>query len=176
MGPPSTVDATRTYLELTSAADFRPARTPSHRAAVQQVLRCPPAFYRFLYATVGAEYHWIDRLDWTDDQIRSHLAQRNIELRVMYVDGAPAGFFELRRDEDEGVEIAYFGLLKEFFALGLGGYLLSEAVRRAFAEGVSRVWLHTSSLDHPAALHNYLERGFRVFKTERYTAQLRPQP
>lgn len=167
------VDAVRTYLEMTSARELRPARTPSHRATVQQVLKCPPAFYRFLYDTVGRDYHWIDRLHWTDEEIRAHLSQRAIELWVLYVDGAPAGFFELRRDDEGGIEIAYFGLLREYLGQGLGGYLLSEAVQRAFSQEPAKVWLHTCSLDHPAALHNYLERGFRVVREERYTAQLR---
>ncbi len=167
------VEATRTYLEMLSLTELRPARTPGHRAAVEPVLRCPPAFYRFLYNTIGADYHWIDRLSWTDADIRSYLGQRNVELRVLYVDGAPAGFYELRRDENDGIEIAYFGLFKEYLGHGLGGYLLTEAVTRAFAQAPARVWLHTSTLDHPAALHNYLERGFRVIREERYTAQLR---
>jgi hypothetical protein len=32
-----------------------------------------------------------------------------------------------------------------------------------------RVWLHTCSLDHPAALPNYMKRGFTLFKTEEYS-------
>ena len=167
------VEATRTFLEMTAPSELRPARIPAHRATLQQVTRCPPSFYRYLYVTVGADYHWIDRLHWTDQQIHAYLTQRAVELWVLSVDGAPAGFFELRRDEAEGVEIAYFGLLREFFGQGLGGHLLSEAVKRAFAISANRVWLHTCTLDHPAALHNYLERGFRVFRVERFTAQLR---
>jgi hypothetical protein len=30
---------------------------------------------------------------------------------------------------------------------------------------IRRVWLHTCSLDHPAALANYQARGFRIFDT-----------
>ena len=164
---------TRTYLEMRSLADLRPARTPGHRATLHQVLRCPPAFYRFLYNTVGADYHWIDRIQWSDEDIHAHLSQRNVELWVLYVDGAPAGFFELRREPEGAVEIAYFGLLREYVGQGWGGYLLTEAVRHAFAQSPPRVWLHTCTLDHPAALHNYLERGFRVVRDETYTAELR---
>jgi ribosomal protein S18 acetylase RimI-like enzyme len=167
------VEVTRTYLELRSLSELRPARTPGHRATLQQVLRCPPAFYRFLYTTVGAAYHWTDRLQWSDEDIRTHLGQRAVELWVMYLDGAPAGYFELRRDNDGAIEIAYFGLLREFLGQGFGGYLLTEAVKRAFAQDATRVWLHTCTLDHPAALHNYLERGFRVVRDETFTAQLR---
>jgi hypothetical protein len=34
--------------------------------------------------------------------------------------------------------------------------------------GAKRVWLHTCTLDHAAALPNYLRRGFVPFKTEVY--------
>jgi hypothetical protein len=30
------------------------------------------------------------------------------------------------------------------------------------------VWLHTCTLDHPAALPNYLKRGFRSTRQEEY--------
>jgi hypothetical protein len=33
--------------------------------------------------------------------------------------------------------------------------------------GASRVWLHTCSLDGPAALPAYQARGFRIFREER---------
>ena len=45
--------------------------------------------------------------------------------------------------------------------LGVGGWLLTRAVERAWeVEGTRRVWLHTCDLDSPAALGNYRARGF----------------
>jgi GNAT superfamily N-acetyltransferase len=80
----------------------------------------------------------------------------------------PAGYFELRTCEDRSVEIAYFGLLPPFVGRGLGGSLLTSAVRVAWSFAPTRVWLHTSSLDHPAALPNYLKRGFTITRVEEY--------
>jgi hypothetical protein len=45
---------------------------------------------------------------------------------------------------------------------------LDEAVQRAWALAPNRVWLHTCTLDHPAALSNYLARGFVPFGEETY--------
>ena len=87
---------------------------------------------------------------------------------VLTVEGEPAGYFELRRNGTD-IEIAYFGLLPAFTGRGLGAHLLTEAVEQAWAAGATRVWLHTSTLDHPAALPNYLKRGFTIFKTEEYS-------
>jgi GNAT superfamily N-acetyltransferase len=92
-----------------------------------------------------------------------------VSLWILSVDGGVAGYFELRRHPDDSVEIAYFGLLPAYVGRGLGKYLLSEAAGRAWELAPARVWLHTSTLDHPSALPNYLARGFTVFKVEEYS-------
>ena len=87
---------------------------------------------------------------------------------VARIGGELAGFFELRDWADGSTEIAYFGLLPAFIGRGLGGALLTAAVRRAWEHQPTRVWLHTSSLDHPAALANYAARGLEVTDVEEY--------
>ena len=77
-----------------------------------------------------------------------------------------AGYFELAMDEERSVEIAYFGLVPQFIGRRVGGYLLTAAVQRAWQMSTTRVWIHTSSRDHPHSLANYQARGFRVFKQE----------
>jgi ribosomal protein S18 acetylase RimI-like enzyme len=167
------VEVARTYLEMTKATALRPAPCPDRRARVERVEGCPPSFFRYLYVEVGRRYHWVDHLGWTDEQVRARLADPAVSLYVLTVAGAPAGYFELERHGDGSVEIAYFGLLPEFFGRGLGKWLLTEAVRAAWSSGADRVWLHTCTLDDPAALPNYLGRGFRPFRTETYTTDLR---
>ena len=135
---------------------------------MEQVQRCPVSFHRFLYREVGRNYHWRDRLTWSDSEVRHYLDDPAVTLHVLYVLGSPAGYFELRKEPDGSVEIAYFGLLPEFLGRGLGKGLLSEAVTAAWARGAKRVWLHTCTLDDPAALPNYLKRGFKPFKDEKY--------
>ena len=81
-------------------------------------------------------------------------------------ESTPAGYFELLPEARTGVEIVMFGLLAPFTGQGLGGHLLCFAVRRAWAMGTHRVWLHTSSLDHPRALAHYQARGFQLTHAE----------
>ena len=166
------VQVRRTYLEMARAEQLSPAPRPDARARVEKVEHCPPSFFRYLYAAVGGPYHWIDRLPWTDDDIRRYLAIPGIGLWVLYEAGAPAGYFELKRHGDGSVEIAYFGLLPEFIGRGLGKYMLTEAVREAWRQAASRVWLHTCTLDGEAALPNYRARGFSPYKEEVYTVDL----
>ena len=162
------LEVTRTYLELCAPGALRPAAAPPAALCVERMEECPPSFFRYLYAEVGRRYHWVDRLAWTDDEIRARLATPGVSLWLLTVKGPPAGYFELQKHEDVSVEIAYFGLLPEFIGRGFGGYLLTQAVERAFAEGARRVWLHTCTLDDVAALPNYLARGFQPFAEEVY--------
>jgi GNAT superfamily N-acetyltransferase len=160
--------AVRTFLEMRDRSALRPGRAPEPAVRVDRVHDCPASFYRYLYTEVGREYAWVDRLGWSDETIRAHLNNANVSLWLMTVHGAPAGYFELKRDRSGGVEIAYFGLLPEFIGRGLGGHLLTEAVEQAWALGPDRVWLHTNTQDHPAAIANYLKRGFTAFHSETF--------
>lgn len=164
--PPLVV--TRTYLEMRSAGELTPAREPGPGSRVERVGGCPPSFFRYLYTEVGRAYHWTDRVGWTDDEIAAYLADGSVTVHVLYVEHAPAGYYELRRHHDGSVEIAYFGLLPEYTGRGFGGWLLTRAVRDAWGGGAMRVWLHTCTLDHASALPNYRKRGFVPYKTETY--------
>jgi GNAT superfamily N-acetyltransferase len=166
------VEVTRTHVELPDRSALHAAPCPDPRARVEQVEGCPASFFRYLYVEVGRGYFWLDRVHWTDEQIRARLSDPAVSLHLLTVAGAPAGYFELEKHHDGSVEVSYFGLLPEFHGRGLGKYLLTEAAEAAWARGASRVWLHTCTLDHAGALPNYLARGFRPFKTETYEARL----
>jgi ribosomal protein S18 acetylase RimI-like enzyme len=161
----------RTYLEMRSANDLRPADTPTPAPQVEQLVNCSPALFRQLYQEVGRAYHWTDRLSWSDDTIREYLATPGISIWLLSWKGTPAGYFELRLHPDRSVEIVYFGLMPDFIGRGWGKYLLTRAVESAWALKPERVWLHTCTLDHPAALPNYLKRGFRPVREEKYVVE-----
>jgi GNAT superfamily N-acetyltransferase len=93
----------------------------------------------------------------------------------LLVRGMPAGWFELHRSADES-EIAYFGLLPSFTGQRLGPALLTRATEEAWRSDPMRVWLHTCSLDHPAALRNYKARGFTPYREEAYEAKIPIDP
>lgn len=166
------MEVTRTYLEMRDRSELRDARIADPRIRVERTRNCSPEFFRHLYVEVGRNYHWIDRLPWTDQEIADYLKQGQISLWVMTYEDRTAGYFELRKCQDASTEIAYFGLFPEFIGRGLGKHLLTCAVEQAWADGARRVWLHTCTLDDKAAMPNYLNRGFRPFKTETYTIEL----
>ncbi len=163
--------AVRTYLEMRRPDALVRAAFPRDDAKVVRLDDPPVSLYRYLYREVGRPWHWLERRDWSDARIRDHLATAGVEIWLLSLDGVPAGFFELRRTSQE-TEIAYFGLLPEFTGRGLGKALLTRAVDEAWRSAPQRVWLHTCSLDHPAALHNYRARGFVVYREEAFDARI----
>ena len=168
------IEVTRTYLEMRSPAELRAAKLDDSAIHIEFQSNCTVELFRWLYVEVGRNYHWIDRLPWTDEDIRAHLAKPENSIWLMTYDDERAGYFELRKCSDSSVEIAYFGLLPGFIGRGLGKHLLTCATEQAWSQGANRVWLHTCTLDDAAALPNYLSRGFRPYKTENYQAELSP--
>jgi ribosomal protein S18 acetylase RimI-like enzyme len=166
------MQVTKSFLEMNQPREFKPSRILDDRIRVVQLYNCTPSFYRYLYQSVGRRYHWVDRVNWTDEDIRFHLINPNLSLCVMYYNSQPAGYFELLKYEDGSTEIAYFGLLPDYIGRGLGKHLLTIAVEQAWRDGAERLWLHTCSLDDPAALPNYLKRGFKLYKHEVYTTSV----
>ena len=160
---------TRTYLDMTSPEDLRAASITGPEPGIEQLQNCTVELFRFLYEEVGRSYRWTDRLSWSDEMVERHLATPGVSIWLMSWEGRPAGYFELRAHQDDSVEIAYFGLLPDFIGRGWGKYLLTRAVQSAWQLRARRVWLHTCTLDHPAALPNYLKRGFRPVRQETYT-------
>ena len=165
------VQVTRTYLEMRDPGELVGAKLDDSSIQIEEQRHCSIDLFRFLYREVGRNYHWIDRLPWTNEQIDEYLKQTEISLWVMSCGGERAGYFELRKCEDGSTEIAYFGLIGKFIGRGLGKHLLTRAVEQAWADGANRVWLHTCTDDDPAALPNYLKRGFKPFKKETYQVE-----
>jgi GNAT superfamily N-acetyltransferase len=163
-------------LEMTSPEDLRPARSRPEDFRVEQARVPSPELNRFLYTAVGGDWYWIDRLRWTYGQWLAWLDRPELETWVGYLKGTPAGYFELEKQPQGNVELAYFGLLPDFIGRGLGGALLTSAIERAWGMGASRVWVHTCSLDAPAALENYRARGFRLYRTDKVTKTLPEEP
>lgn len=162
----------RTYLELRTPEQLRPARfdDPAVRVVRRDAIAVP--HYRRLYETVGAPWYWLDRNAWPNEKLAAYLARDTVAVWECLAGDESAGYFELERHDDGSVEIAYFGLAPAFIGHGIGKGLLTRAAEEAWAFGAERVWLHTCTLDSPRALPNYLARGFEPFNRETYVVQL----
>ena len=155
------------YLEMRSPGQLRPKRADS-RFQVREKTERDWRFNRDLYFRVGEQWDWIDKRPWTNQQWREYATAPELRTFGGYYDDQLAGYYELRRDDSGGVEIAYFGLLPEFIGRGFGGALLTSAIEEAWrmSPKPSRVWVHTCNRDHPQALANYQSRGMVIYEVE----------
>ena len=162
-----TEEILRNYLEIKSLEDFKELKIPPQNSSVELVDPKDFQLNKFFYKNIGKNYQWVDRLVWTDLSWINYVSNENLFTYVLKEKGEIAGYFEvLFNESSKETEIAYFGILEEYFGKKLGGYLLSEAIKNLFILGSKRIWVHTCSLDHKNALKNYLARGMKIFKTE----------
>jgi GNAT superfamily N-acetyltransferase len=152
-----------TFLELTDPAQLRPAAPPRlPGVAVARVEPPDGEVDRWFYERVGAAHAWTDLLGRSEAEWQAW-AERH-ETWMATVGGRRAGFYELSV-QAAAVQVAYFGLVPAFQGAGLGGHLLTHALRRGL-ELAPRVWLTTNTRDSAAALPNYEARGMRAFRRE----------
>jgi GNAT superfamily N-acetyltransferase len=150
------------YLEMEKPEELRPKGLPPETQLVKFGIALP-AMNRFFYLEVGKMWQWTEHEAWTEEQWRDWADRKEHQTWMLLYKGTPAGYFELIT-EGRDVELAYFGLLPPFVGKGLGGGLLSAAIENAWGTETNRVWVHTSSLDHPYALKNYQARGFQIYR------------
>jgi GNAT superfamily N-acetyltransferase len=165
-------EETITYLEMTAPDQLVPGRRPPAPIDLERHGLASLPLLRSTYARIGAPHGWSVRPAWSDAQWRERLSGPGVQPWLARVGGEVAGMVELELQPGNEVGIVVFGLVPELVGKGFGGHLLTLGTRLAWEAGhpdgkpTSRVWLQTSSLDHPHAMPNYRRRGFRPFRTE----------
>ena len=167
------INVDRSFLEINSIKKLNRSKKPSSNFKIIKVQPADFQLNKFFYKQIGRKYRWVDRLDWEDRKWIEYVENPRVETYVLKDNNNLVGFYETIKDSSQNhSEIAYFGILEEYFGKKCGGYLLSEAIVHLFEEGKERVWLHTCSLDHENALKNYLARGMRIFKSEKINLEI----
>jgi GNAT superfamily N-acetyltransferase len=129
-------------------------------------------YYRCLYDAVGTDYHWLSRRKLLDEQLAAILNDPLNELQVLEVDGSSAGFAEFDLRQPHEIELVQFGLMPDFIGQGIGTWFLQCTINKAWSYQPKRFWLHTCTLDHPAALPTYKRAGFVQYKQEMIRREL----
>ena len=157
----------KNYLEIKSLDELLDKKKPNDKYIVKKASLDDFQLNKFFYKQIGKNHQWNDRLVWNDEKWIDYVSNPNVFTFVLKDNEDIAGFFELIYHKDKSeMEIAYFGLLKDYMDKKLGGYMLTEAIKLSFSYEVKRVWVHTCSLDHKNALKNYLARGMKIYNTE----------
>lgn len=148
-------------LEMTSPAQLVPGRPPPTPLMLDEVGVESAPLIRSLYSRIFPS----GRTAWTVAEWTTELSQPGIHTRIAHIDDTPAGLAELSAEPSGAVGIVIFGLVPEFRSKGYGAAFLTLTTRVAWDlnSPTTRVWLQTSTRDHPNALPNYQSRGFRPF-------------
>jgi GNAT superfamily N-acetyltransferase len=149
-----------TYLELRE-----PPATVPRGADVETIELERPTIesYLDLYRRVGAPYRWDSRLKMERGALESLLLGGDLHIYLARVRGEAIGFCEFDRAAFPVIELKNFGLVPEAQGRGIGRRLLGTSLQREWESGAERIWLHTDTWDHPAAVPVYERAGFRVY-------------
>jgi GNAT superfamily N-acetyltransferase len=149
-----------TYLELREP----PATVPGGAEAEGIGLETPTIeSYLDLYRRVGAPYRWDSRLKMERAALESLLLGGDLHIYLARVRGEAIGFCEFDRAAFPVIELKNFGLVPEAQGRGIGPRLLGTSLQGEWESGAKRIWLHTDTWDHPAAVPVYERAGFRVY-------------
>ena len=157
--PPGHVATIVTSLEMSSRPPLRAAQPFPPGFALEPLERTIAA-YRKLYRAVGTDWLWFSRLVMADEKLQAILDNAEVQFLVLRKDGRDVGILELDFSKPGECELAFFGLAAEAVGTGVGRTLMNEAIARAWSRPIKRFWVHTCTLDHPAALDFYRRSGF----------------
>ena len=151
-----------TFLEMRESPR---ADVPPSPHSLRRIEDPRPDEYRELFRKVGARWLWFSRLVMDDAALAAIIQHPAVELfKVVDESGSEVGILELDYREPGECELSFVGLVPELSGQGHGRWLLAEAINRAWREGVTRVHVHTCTLDHPAALGAYRRAGFVPYR------------
>jgi len=162
--PAGKIAAVVTHLEMTERPALRP--DPSGAWTLRRVETSDLDWYCDLYRRVGEEWLWFSRLQMTDAELAAIIQSPLVEVHALVQDGRGEGLLELDFREAGQCELAFFGVIAKLIGSGAGRWLMNRALERAWSRPVARVWVHTCTSDHPAALAFYQRSGFRAFRRQ----------
>jgi len=156
-----------TYLAMDEKPTLKSVHLPYKiQVALLRAHKPDIGFYRYLYQAVGTPWLWWERVAMEDSELAEIIHDEKVEIYVLYIEGSPAGFFELDRRAESTIELAYFGLLPEYVGRALGPYLLYSAIELAWSYEPERLEVNTCTFDHPKALALYQRFAFRPYGQE----------
>lgn len=143
----------------------RPALRPAHEAgfSLERMGAADTDRFRGLFRAIGQDIMWFSRLIIPEEKLSAIIGDPNVFCFALVKDGADIGLLELDFREAEQCELSFFGVIPSAVGGGAGRYLMNEALTRAWAHPIRRMWVHTCHFDHPSALAFYQRSGFRPY-------------
>jgi GNAT superfamily N-acetyltransferase len=123
-------------------------------------------WFRDLYRRVGEDWLWFSRAQMSDAELAAIIQSPPMEVFALVHEGRDEGLLELDFRDAGQCEIVSFGVTAKLVGSGAGRWLMNRTLELAWSRPVRRVWVHTCTSDHPAALAFYQRSGFRAFRRQ----------
>jgi GNAT superfamily N-acetyltransferase len=162
--PAGKIAAIVTHLEMTERPAL--ARDPEGAWSLRREPMPDLGWFRDLYRRIGEEWLWFSRLRMPDAQLAAIIQSPSAEVHALMLDGRDEGLLHLDFRELGQCELSMFGVTAKLVGTGAGRWLMNRALERAWSPQITRLWLHTCTFDHPAALAFYQRSGFRPFRRQ----------
>jgi GNAT superfamily N-acetyltransferase len=153
-----------THLEMTARPVLRP--DPPDAWTLRRVEQPSLDWFRDLFRRVGEEWLWTSRLRMSDVELAAIIHSPSVEVYTLVQDGRDEALLELDFREAGQCELSFFGVSGKLIGGGAARWLMNRALELAWSRPVSRFWVHTCTLDHPAAVAFYQRSGFRPFRRQ----------
>lgn len=162
--PAGKIAAVVTHLEMTEP----PAAVadPAGAWGLRKVETPGLDWFRDLYRRVGEQWLWFSRARMSDAELAAIVQSPLVEIYALMREGRDEGLLEFDFRDAGQCEIVSFGVTAQLIGSGAGRWLMNRALELAWSRPVARVWLHTCTFDHPAAISFYQRSGFRPFRRQ----------
>lgn len=155
-----------TSLEMTARPVLRSDPPAAAGFGLKRIEQPDLVWFRALFRLVGENFLWSSRLRMADDKLMAELLDPGMETYALTQDDQDLGLLQLDfRVVDEG-ELGFFGVADTLIGTGAGRWLMNRALERAWSLPIRRFWVHTCTLDHPAAVEFYRRSGFTAFRRQ----------
>lgn len=159
------IAAVVTSLEMFERPPLRPAPAELH-LSLRRAERPEPDWFRAIYRKVGEDWLWYSRLAMFDAALATIIHHPQVEVYALMSGAEEAGLLELDFRIAGECEVSFFGVTRPLIGTGAARWLMNQALERAWSRAVRRVWVHTCTFDHPAALAFYMRTGFRPYRRQ----------
>ena len=162
--PAGKIAAVVTHLQM--MAHPSPRQVPDVSAQLVRHNAPDLDWYRDLFKRVGEDWLWFSRRGMSDAELAAVIHDNDVQVYSVQVDGRDEGMLELDFREAGECELGYFGLTTSMLGTGAGRWLMDHAIRLAWAQPITRMHVHTCTLDSPAALAFYIRSGFTPYRRQ----------
>ena len=163
---PGRIAAIVTHLEMRAPPPSPDTNLPEGMM-LRHVEAPDPDWYRDLFLRVGGlTWMWFSRLRLSRAELSAVLADRDVEVFALEIDGRAEGLLELDFRDGRSCELAFLGLTPAAQGKGAGRALIQTGIARAFARPIERLHIHTCTFDSPVALPFYIRSGFIPVRRE----------